>query len=69
MRIRILDPHWEKMDPNPGHEHFFKIYWFFSTFFASWFRIQEAKILQIHTDPDPDTKHWFTCYAIPDFQF
>ena len=42
---------------------------FFQLFFASWFRIQEAKILQIHTDPDPDTKHWFTCYAIPDFQF
>ena len=24
MRIRILDPHWEKIDPDPGHEHFFK---------------------------------------------
>ena len=25
MRIRILDPHWEKMDPDPGHGHFFKV--------------------------------------------
>jgi len=25
MRIRILDPHWEKIDPDPGHEHFFKV--------------------------------------------
>ena len=24
MRIRILDPRWKKMDPDPGH--FFKIY-------------------------------------------
>ena len=23
MRIRILDPHWEKMDPDPGHKQFF----------------------------------------------
>ena len=29
MRIRILDPHREKMDPDPGH--FFKIYWIFLT--------------------------------------
>ena len=29
MRIRSLDPKWKKMDPDPGHEHFFKIYWFF----------------------------------------
>ena len=28
MRIRILDPHWKKMDPDPGHEYFFKIYQF-----------------------------------------
>ena len=29
MRIRILDPHWKKLDtdPDPGHEYFFKIYW------------------------------------------
>ena len=27
MRIRILDPHWKKMNPDPGY--FFKIYWFF----------------------------------------
>ena len=20
------DPHWQKKDPDPGHEHFFKIY-------------------------------------------
>ena len=26
MRIRILDTHWKKMDPGPGHEHIFKIY-------------------------------------------
>ena len=24
IRIQILDPHWKKMDPDPGH--FFKIY-------------------------------------------
>ena len=29
MRIRILEPHWKKLDPDPGHKHFFKIYWFF----------------------------------------
>jgi len=29
MRIRILDPHWKKMDPDPGH--FFKIYLIFLT--------------------------------------
>ena len=38
--FRILDPHGNKMDldPNPGHEHFFKIYWFFQqnkNFFSS----------------------------------
>ena len=22
IRIRILDAHWNKMDPDPGHEHF-----------------------------------------------
>ena len=29
MRKRILDPYWEKMDPDldPGHNHFFQIYW------------------------------------------
>ena len=27
MRIRILDPHWKKVDPDPGL--FFKIYWIF----------------------------------------
>jgi len=26
----ILDPHWNKMDPNPGPGHFFEIYWIFS---------------------------------------
>ena len=25
MRFRILDPHWEKIDPDPGHEHFLKV--------------------------------------------
>ena len=29
MRIRILDPHWKKMGPDPGH--FFKIHWIFLT--------------------------------------
>ena len=29
MRIRILDPHWEKMDPDPGH--FVQIYWMILT--------------------------------------
>ena len=29
IRLRILDPHWKTMDPDPGHEHFLKIYWFF----------------------------------------
>ena len=33
MRIRILDPHWKKMDPDPNPDpdpgHFFKIYWIF----------------------------------------
>ena len=37
----------EKMDPDPGHEHFFKIYWFFSTFLCILVPVQEAKILQI----------------------
>ena len=27
MRIRILDPHWKKIDPDPGN--FQKIYWIF----------------------------------------
>ena len=51
MRIRILDPQWKKMDPDPGH--FFKIYWIFLTkqivlfFFAyfyakTWWTIQES---------------------------
>ena len=31
MRIQILDPHWKKMDPDPGH--FFKIYWIFCFIF------------------------------------
>ena len=30
MRIRILDPHWKKTDPDPGHEHSFKIYRYFN---------------------------------------
>ena len=64
MRIRILDQHWEKMDPDPGH--FFKIYWIFLTknnfqFFFIFFRIflfhnfmnheiiQEAKILYAYS--------------------
>ena len=29
IRIRILDPHWKKTDPDPGH--YFKIYWIFLT--------------------------------------
>ena len=29
MRIRILDPHWKIIDPDPSH--FFKIYWIFLT--------------------------------------
>ena len=29
MRIRTLDPHWKKMDPDLGN--FFKIYWVFLT--------------------------------------
>ena len=29
IRIRILDLHWKKMDPDPGY--FFKIYWTFLT--------------------------------------
>ena len=35
MRIRILDPHCKKMDPNPDPDsyqgHFYKIYWIFLT--------------------------------------
>ena len=31
MRIRILDPYWKKIYPDPGHELFFKIYWIFLT--------------------------------------
>ena len=33
IRIRILDPHWKKIkpDPNPDPCHFFKIYWIFLT--------------------------------------
>ena len=31
IRILILDPHWGKIDPDPGHEHLFKIYWIFLT--------------------------------------
>ena len=31
MRIRILDPHWEKMDPDPDSGHFYKIYWIILT--------------------------------------
>ena len=39
MRIRILDPHWKKMDPDPDPNpdpdadpgYFFKIYWVFLT--------------------------------------
>ena len=26
MRIRILDPHWKKMDPDPDPGYLFKIY-------------------------------------------
>ena len=29
IRIRILDPHWKKMDPDPEPGHFFKINWIF----------------------------------------
>ena len=35
MRIRILDPHWKKMDPDPNPDpdpdpgYFYKIYWIF----------------------------------------
>ena len=33
IRIRILDPHWKKMDPDPDPDpgYFFKIYWIFLT--------------------------------------
>ena len=33
MRIRILNPHWKKMDPDPDPDpgYFFKIYWIFLT--------------------------------------
>ena len=35
MRIRILDPHWKKIDPDPDPGHFFKIYWIlFNKFFS-----------------------------------
>ena len=39
MRIRILDPHWKKMDPDPNPDpgHFFKIYWLFSFIFFAYF--------------------------------
>ena len=35
MRIRILDPHWKKINPDPGY--FYKIYWIFLTFFSHIF--------------------------------
>ena len=41
IRIRILDPHWKEMDPDP--DNFFKIYWIFFTkhniqiFFKNYF--------------------------------
>ena len=31
IRIRILDPHWKKMDPDSDPGFFFKIYWIFLT--------------------------------------
>ena len=43
MQIRILDPHWKKMKPDPGY--FFKIYWLFfnkaefSNFLSYFFRL------------------------------
>ena len=29
LRIRILGPHWKKMDPDPNLGYFFKINWIF----------------------------------------
>ena len=51
IRIRILDPHWKKMDPDPNPDpgldpgHFYKIYWiiifkFFVLFFSHIFILQ-----------------------------
>ena len=46
--ILILEQHWKKIDPDPGHENFLKIYWIFLTkqnyfeFFSS-FRLLFAK--------------------------
>ena len=53
MRIRILDPHWKKLDPDPDPGHFFrftdffiKIIFKFKVFFAyfypeTWWTIQK----------------------------
>ena len=58
MRIRILDPHWKKMDP--GHEPFFQVYWIVKIFFFFFplkldepFRDQEIFIISLCSlDPD-----------------
>ena len=55
MWIRILDLHWNKMDLDPGHEHFFKIYWFFNrrSFFITvriWIFVRSFWLIFSHLD-------------------
>jgi len=51
MRIRILDPHWKKIDPDPDPGHFFKIYFIFSLIFIlkldEPFRNEEILIISL----------------------
>ena len=44
MQIRILDPHWKKMDPdpNPGHEYLLKCRNIFLFFAKTWWTIQRS---------------------------
>ena len=62
MRIRILDPDWKKIDPDPGN--FFKIYWFVCFIFFAIFILQLDETLgsgsvdpYIFADPDPGSQN------------
>ena len=58
IRIRILDPHLKKMDPDPDPEYFFKIYWIFLTkqIFFAYFHAKTWWTISIDVYPTQNTQ-------------
>ena len=66
IRIRILDLHWKKMDPDPDPGHFFKIYWIFITLnnFQNWSVIFILKLDELFRNEENFIISFFSKFQI-----